>query len=114
MTVSTSRLDSKIVRIFLMILATMGLNLGLFIISAIFTPLIVGLAIGYVFRETKIVSSFVGSMGSLITYAGILLVTEYISGFATDYLTLITAIILMALFGALGGFAGALIRSRSE
>lgn len=114
MTTSTSLLDSQAGRFFLMILAAIGLNLGFFIILAIFTPLVVGLVVGYLFRETKIVSSFIGFMGALISYTGILLVTEYLTGFTTDYLTIVTAVILMALMGALGGFLGAMMRSRSK
>ncbi|MFW9810580.1 MAG: hypothetical protein ACFFE6_14475 [Candidatus Thorarchaeota archaeon] len=114
MTTSTSLLDSQAGRFFLMILAAIGLNLGFFIILALFTPLVVGLVVGYLFQEAKIVSSFIGFMGALISYTGILLVTEYLTGFTTDYLTIVTAVILMALMGALGGFLGAMMRSRSK
>lgn len=113
MNTSSSRLDSFEVRIVLMILASVMLNLGLFFILAFFAPLVAGLVVGFFLEKSKI-GSIAGFAGALISYSTILLITEYLTGFATDPLTLVFAVFLMALIGALGGLLGAIIRSRSK
>lgn len=96
-----------------MILVAVMLNLGLFFILAFFAPLVAGLVVG-IFLEKSRIGTFAGFMGALIGYSTILLITEYLTGFTTDPFTLISAVLLMALIGALGGLLGALIRSRSK
>ena len=113
MNTSTSRLDSYVVRIILMILATVMLNLGLFFILAFFAPLVAGLIVGF-FLEKSYIGSLAGFIGAAVSYSVILLITEYLIGFTTDPLTLVFAVILMALIGAFGGLLGAVIRSRSK
>ncbi len=113
MTTSTSRLDSHVMRIILMILAAVMLNLGLFFILAFLAPLVSGLTVGFFLENSKI-GSVAGFTGALVSYSAILLITEYLTGFSTDLLTLVSAVLLMALIGALGGLLGALIRSRSK
>ena len=113
MNTSSSRLDSYEVRIALMILASVMLNLGLFFILAFFAPLVAGLVVGFFLERSKI-GSVAGFSGALISYSTILLITEYLTGFATDPLTLVFAVLLMALIGAIGGLLGAIIRSRSK
>ena len=110
---STSRLDLPVVRVILMILAAVMLNLGLFFILAFLAPLVSGLVVGFFLEKSK-VGTLAGFMGGLISYSAILLITEYLTGFATDPLTLVSAVLLMALIGALGGLLGAVIRSRSK
>ncbi len=113
MNTSTSRLDSYLVRMLLMVLAVVLLNLGFFFILAFFAPLVAGLVVGFFIEKSKI-GTFIGFVGALISYTIILLITEYLTGFTTDFLTLVSAILLMALIGALGGIMGAQIRSRTK
>jgi hypothetical protein len=108
-----SRLDSLWVRISLFILTAVLLNIGLFFILTFFAPLVAGLVVGFFLERTKI-GTLAGFLGAFFSYSGILFVTEYLTGFSTDFLTLVSAVILMGLIGALGGFLGALIRNRSK
>ena len=96
-----------------MILAAVMLNLGLFFILAFFAPLVAGLIVGF-FLEKYYIGSLTGFIGALVSYSVILLITEYLTGFVTDPLTLVSAVLLMSLIGALGGLLGAVIRSRSK
>ncbi|MGY5863116.1 MAG: hypothetical protein RTV41_00785 [Candidatus Thorarchaeota archaeon] len=113
MTEAPSMLDSPLARIGLMILTAVLLNIGLFFILAFFAPLVAGLVVGF-FLERKDIGTLAGFLGAVFSYSGILFVTEYLTGFSTDFLTLIAAVFLMGLFGALGGVLGVFIRSRSK
>ena len=105
--------DSPLVRIGLLILTAVLLNIGLFFILAFFAPLVAGFVVGF-FLERKDIGTLAGFLGALFSYSGILFVTEYLTGFSTDFITLVAAVILMGLIGALGGFLGVLVRSRSK
>ncbi|MFW9794188.1 MAG: hypothetical protein ACFFEE_07800 [Candidatus Thorarchaeota archaeon] len=113
MRTSASMLDSQTVRIILMIFAAVLLNFGLFFILAFFAPLVAGLVVGYFLENSKI-GTLAGFTGAIVSYTTILLITEYLTGFGTDPMTLVSAILLMALIGALGGLLGGVIRSKSK
>jgi hypothetical protein len=108
-----SILDSATTRIGLLILAAVLLNLGLFFILAFLAPIVAGIVVGF-FLERKDIGTLAGFLGALFSYSGILFVTEYLTGFSTDFITLVAAVALMGLFGALGGLLGAFVRSRSK
>lgn len=96
-----------------MILAAVLLNIGLFFILAFFAPLVAGLVGGFFLERSKI-GAISGFIGAFLSYSAILLMTEYLTGFPTDPLILVSAVVLMGLIGALGGFLGSWIRSRSK
>ncbi|MHA2179480.1 MAG: hypothetical protein ACXAAO_09390 [Candidatus Thorarchaeota archaeon] len=112
MNTAPSRLDSEWGRISLLILVAVLLNIGLFFILAFFAPLVSGIVVGFFIGNMK-KGSFAGFIGAFLSYSAILLITEFLTGFATDILTLVSAVLLMGIIGALGGLIGVWIRSRS-
>jgi hypothetical protein len=99
---------------FLMITgAAFLLNLGLFIILFVFTPLAAGLIAGYLLRS-KWDGWISGMLGSTIAFAALFLATEAILGFSGDPLIVVSAVILMGGLGALGGLVGGFFASLND
>jgi hypothetical protein len=104
--------DTNLSRIALLILVAFMLNLGLFIVIVFFAPFVSGIVVGYIVRNLK-EGGFVGFVGSTLGYFALLFITEYLTGFPTDPLIILSAILIMGGIGAFGGFVGSLIRSRT-
>lgn len=87
------------------------LNLGLFIILFIFTPIAAGLVVGYLLRDSRdgLISGLVGSTTS---FAALFITTEAVIGFSSEPIFVIVAVILMGIIGAVGGFVGGYAASR--
>lgn len=113
MNAEPSSLDSQWERFILLILAAVLLNVGLFFILAFFAPLVAGLVVGFFLGKSK-TGSLAGFLSAFFSYSGILFLTEYLTGFSSDVLILVSAVVLMGLIGALGGLLGAIIRNRSK
>lgn len=99
---------------FLMITgAAFLLNLGLFIILFLFTPLAAGLVAGYLLQNTR--DGWIsGLVGSTIAFSALFVVTEAIIGFTSEPITVIAAVVLMGAIGALGGLLGGYLASRGR
>jgi hypothetical protein len=89
------------------------LNIGLFFVLVFFAPLVTGLIAGYLHEKTR-EGSFVGFVGAILSYFALMFVTEYLTGFPTDPLVILAAILIMGIIGAVGGFLGVLIRIRTS
>ena len=113
MTDAPAERKSKLERVILLVLAALLLNVGLFIVLVIFAPLVSGLVVGYLIGESK-TGTTVGFIGALFSYSAIMQVTEYLTGFPTDPLIILSSVLLMGVIGALGGLLGGWIRKRSQ
>ena len=111
MNTTPSRLDSEWGLFSLLVLVVVLLNIGLFFILSYFAPLVSGLVAGFFLGNYK-KGALAGFIGIFLSFSSLLLVTEYLTGFATDIPTLFFAVVLMGLSGALGGLLGVVIRSR--
>ncbi|MHA1935761.1 MAG: DUF5518 domain-containing protein [Candidatus Thorarchaeota archaeon] len=117
-------------RLFGLILATAMLNVGLFFLFWIFTPIAAGFVCGY-FMMSKKSGAIGGFIGGLLAYiplellgapalidqlvsSGVYLLEEIEAMLPLFYSTLILAAVILALVGAVGGYlGGAAGRNRS-
>ena len=110
-TKSSSWLDVPVVRLTLMVLATILLNFGLFFILNLLAPLVTGLIIG--FLVVKVRDGFVvGFIGTILSYFIVFLISEWFIGFTTPFIDVALAVLIMGGIGAGGGLIGSLISSR--
>ncbi len=104
-------LDKK--RYLLMTLAGVLLNLGLFVVLAIFSPVATGIIIGYLLRRmNQAVSS--SALSAVIGYGILFALTESVTGWTTDPTILVLAVIIMAVFCVVGGVLGVWLSRRSN
>ena len=103
----TNPFDNNAVRVFAIIAAGILLNLGLFFVLAIFAPLVVGIACGYILghKRNGIISAI---LSAVVSYSLIFIVT----GFTSDIPAFGTAVLIMSVIGGVGGYIGALIQKR--
>ncbi len=87
------------------------LNLGLFIILFIFTPIAAGLVVGYLLRDTRD-GLLSGLVAGTTSFAALFVTTEAILGFTGEPTFVIVAVILMGVIGAIGGLIGGFAASR--
>ncbi|MFW9769055.1 MAG: hypothetical protein ACFFF9_02795 [Candidatus Thorarchaeota archaeon] len=113
MTDVSNQENARPVNAILLILAAILLNVGLFIVLVIFAPFVSGLIVGYLSGKAK-EGTGVGFIGALLSYFTIMLLTEFLTGFPTDPLIILSSILLMGVIGALGGILGAWIRTRTK
>ena len=109
MATSGNRLNDEAMRAFAMIAAGILLNWGLFFVLAIFAPLVVGIACGYILHDRRY-GILTGVVSAVFSYWLIFTVT----GYGTDLIVLSSALLIMGIIGGVGGLLGATIHSKSS
>jgi hypothetical protein len=89
------------------------LNLGLFIVLFVITPLASGFVAGYLLQNSRDGWTS-GLVGSTLAFSSLFLATEAIIGFSSQAFIVIAAVLLMASLGALGGLLGGYLSSRTK
>ena len=108
---SSSWLDVPVVRLALMIVATILLNFGLFFILNFIAPFVTGLIVGYI--VSKIRDGFiVGFVGTALSYLLVFLLSEWLVGFGTALIDVAIAVLIMSVIGACGGVIGSFVATR--
>ena len=108
---SSSWLDVPAVRLTLMVLATILLNFGLFFILNFLAPFVTGLVIGFFLVKIRD-GLIVGFIGTILSYCIVFIIAEWFIGFATPFIDVALAVIIMGGIGACGGLIGSLISTR--
>ncbi len=108
---SASWLDAPIVRLLLMILATVLLNFGLFFILNFLAPLVTGIIIGFLVAKIRD-GVVVGFIGTILSYIIVFVLSEWLLGFTSAPLDVAVAVLIMGTIGAAGGLIGSVISSR--
>ena len=83
------------------------LNIGLFFVLALFAPLVVGIACGYILGHKRN-GILTGFLSAVFSYSLMFIVT----GFATDLAVFGTAVLIMSFIGGAGGFIGAYLQKK--
>jgi hypothetical protein len=100
-------LNDEAMRAFAMIAAGILLNWGLFFVLAIFAPLVVGIACGYILHDRRY-GILTGVVSAVFSYWLIFTVT----GYGVDLMVLGSALLIMGIIGGVGGLLGASIHKR--
>ncbi|TFG32282.1 hypothetical protein EU528_03860 [Candidatus Thorarchaeota archaeon] len=99
------KFNNDSMRAFAICAAGILLNLGLFFILVLIAPLLVGIVCGYILGSKRN-GILTGFLSAVFSYSLIFVGT----GFATDIPVFGTAVLIMSLIGAAGGFIGALLQ----
>jgi hypothetical protein len=99
-----------------LVLATLAgtlLNLGLFVVLALFSPIAAGFCIGYILAKTR--PTLIGSTASgIIAYGLLFAFTEAATGWTSDPLVIIAAVVIMTLLCVLGAILGSILAGRTR
>ena len=104
-------LDTPSVKFLLMVIVVILLNFGLFFMINILAPLVTGFIVGYLVARIRD-GVAIGFIGTALSYLLVFLISEWFLNFSTPIFDVISAIIIMALIGAVGGLIGSFISSR--
>ena len=85
------------------------LNVGLYFLMWIVTPVIAGMVSGYLI-DHRVRSAFSGAAGAVIAYVPLFLYIEAVTSFEANIITTLAAAGIMALVGAIGGLIGYYMR----
>ena len=110
---STSWLDVPIVRLLMMIFATVLLNFGLFFILNFLAPLVSGIFIGFLvvkIRDGVIVSL----IGTILSYIIVFVISEWFLGFTSAPLDVAIAVLIMGVIGSVGGLIGSVVSTKAR
>ncbi len=110
---SSSLLDAPIVRFFLMILATVMLNFGLFFILNFLAPLVAGLIVGFLVAKMRD-GVVIGFLGNVFSYSIIFVISQWFLGFVDAPLDVVIAVLIMGALGAVGGLTGSVISKKTR
>lgn len=102
------RREDRLLRAFAIMAAGILLNLGLFFVLGIWTPIFVGLIVGYIIGERGI-GLLAGTLSSFFAYSIIIPVT---SG-ESDLLSIVIAVMIMILIGTVGSYFGYYLRTKA-
>lgn len=96
-----------------MVLVAILFNFGLFFILNFLAPLFTGVIVGFLVVKYKhaLAISFIGS---LLSYCIVFVISEWLLGFVNDPVSVMIAILIMGLIGAVGGLMGALIATKAR
>ncbi|MFW9807193.1 MAG: hypothetical protein ACFFFK_10740 [Candidatus Thorarchaeota archaeon] len=97
----------------MMIIVVILLNFGLFFMLNFLAPLVTGIIVGYLVAKIRDGIS-IGLLGTALSYLLVFLISEWFLNFSTPIIDVISAIIIMAAIGAVGGFVGSFFSSRSR
>lgn len=108
MSVSGVQRNGEAVRILAAVVTGILLNLGLFLFLYIFAPLAAGFSGGYFFSRYRIgIPS--GALSAAVAYSIFFMTISP----TTDFLTMVSAVLIMTTLGATGGLIGVFLRSRA-
>lgn len=100
--------DDVYIRAFAIMAAGVLLNIGLFFLLGVLTSLFVGLIVGYIIGERGI-GPLASTLSSLLAYS----IMFFVTSSSYDMLSIIGAVLIMALIGGFGGHLGYYIRMKS-
>jgi len=104
---TVSRFNDDAMRVFAMLAAGILLNWGLFFILTLITPLVVGIITGYILVHQRN-AIIAGTLSAAFSYALLFIAT----GSASDLIVFSEAVLIMAIFGGVGGFIGSVLYKR--
>jgi len=104
---TVSRFNDDAMRVFAMLAAGILLNWGLFFILTLITPLVVGIICGYILVHQRN-AIIAGTLSAAFSYALLFIAT----GSASDLIVFSEAVLIMAIFGGVGGFIGSVLYKR--
>jgi hypothetical protein len=95
----------------LMVLATVLLNFGLFLILNFLAPLVTGIIIGFLVAKIRD-GVAVGFVGTILSYCIVFIISEWFLGFSNTPVDIAVAVLIMGAIGTLGGLIGAIISTK--
>ncbi|MBY8996614.1 MAG: hypothetical protein KGD60_02695 [Candidatus Thorarchaeota archaeon] len=107
---SNSWLDAPVVRLIMMVVATVLLNFGLFPVLNFIAPLVSGIIIGFLVAKIRdgVAVSF---LGTIISFSIVFVIAEWFAGFTTPFIDVVGAVLIMGGIGTAGGLIGSVISS---
>jgi hypothetical protein len=107
-TVPDTQYEENFVRVIALIAAGILLNLGLFFVLSVFTPLVIGLLSGFFFTRYQ-AGVLTGAVSALISYSIVFMVTSFM---IMEISAIVIAVLIMTVLGAMGASLGVYIHSR--
>ena len=107
MTKPTSQINDETMRALALFAAGILLNIGLFFVLALFAPLVVGIACGYILGHKRN-GILTGFLSAVFSYSLMFIV----AAFGTNFLDLVGAVLIMSFIGGAGGFIGAYLQKK--
>ncbi|MCK5265259.1 MAG: hypothetical protein KAR03_06595 [Candidatus Thorarchaeota archaeon] len=107
MSETVSRFNDDAMRVFAILAAGILLNWGLFFILTLITPLVVGIICGYILVHQRN-AIIAGTLSAAFSYALLFIAT----GSASDLIVFSEAVLIMVIFGGVGGFIGSVLYKR--